>query len=188
MSSDKRRKRAAARLVFAPPPRRSSSPHCSSSPVSAHPPTTPCLHSHSGASQLTSLGSGAREPDCRADAPARCSHPPSQLTPHPAKRSTLLPIHSLSRPSTPSRPPPLVGLAYRAMSKELRDAPVVFGERRLRDLYNDMKARQFAHNTGQEYQVYLSVDKIHRQVIHGEEHIRLSYARTKDGKDSLGCR
>ncbi|KAF8416124.1 hypothetical protein L210DRAFT_950352, partial [Boletus edulis BED1] len=62
MSSDKRRKRAAARLVFAPPPRRSSSPHCSSSPVSAHPPTTPCLHSHSGASQLTSLGSGAANP------------------------------------------------------------------------------------------------------------------------------
>ncbi|KAF8123666.1 hypothetical protein EV363DRAFT_1089955, partial [Boletus edulis] len=45
-----------------------------------HPPTTPCLHSHSGASQLTSLGSGAREPDCRAHAPARRSHPPSQLS------------------------------------------------------------------------------------------------------------
>ncbi|KAF8129875.1 hypothetical protein EV363DRAFT_1336917 [Boletus edulis] len=89
MSSDKRRKRAAARLVFAPPPRRSSSPHCSSSPVSAHPPTTPCLYSHSGASQLTSLGSGAREPDCRADALARRSHPPSQLTSHPASRALV---------------------------------------------------------------------------------------------------
>ncbi|KAF8120907.1 hypothetical protein EV363DRAFT_1367197 [Boletus edulis] len=82
MSSDKARRRSLMSLVFAPPPRRSSSPHCSSSPVSAHPPTTPCLHSNSGASQLTSLGSGAREPDCRADAPARRSHPPSQLTPH----------------------------------------------------------------------------------------------------------
>ncbi|KAF8137432.1 hypothetical protein EV363DRAFT_1535960, partial [Boletus edulis] len=125
MSSDKRRKRAAARLVFAPPPRRSSSPHCSSSPVSAqtlvfappprrsssphcssspvsaHPPTTPCLHSHSGASQLTSLGSGAREPDCRADAPARRSHPPSQLTPHPASRAPILgrrALHALAHP------------------------------------------------------------------------------------------
>ncbi|KAF8431207.1 hypothetical protein L210DRAFT_950486, partial [Boletus edulis BED1] len=34
------------------------------------------------------------------------------------ERSALLPIHSLSHPSAPSRPPPLVGLAYRAMSKE----------------------------------------------------------------------
>ncbi|KAF8125278.1 hypothetical protein EV363DRAFT_637116 [Boletus edulis] len=101
MSSNKRRKRAAARLVFAPPPRRSSSPHCSSSPVSAHPPTTPCLHSHSGASQLTSLGSGAREPDCRADAPARRSHPPSQLTPHPASRAPVpgrRALHALAHP------------------------------------------------------------------------------------------
>ncbi|KAF8443689.1 hypothetical protein L210DRAFT_181231 [Boletus edulis BED1] len=36
------------------------------------------------------------------------------------ERSALLPIHSLSRPSVPSRPPPLIGLAYRAMSKEMR--------------------------------------------------------------------
>ena len=42
-SSDKRRKRAAL-LVSAPPPRRSSFLQCSSSPVSAHPPTIPCLH------------------------------------------------------------------------------------------------------------------------------------------------
>ncbi|KAF8426109.1 hypothetical protein L210DRAFT_3566347 [Boletus edulis BED1] len=34
------------------------------------------------------------------------------------ERSALLPIHSLSRPSAPSQPPPLIGLAYRAMSKE----------------------------------------------------------------------
>ncbi|KAF8435045.1 hypothetical protein L210DRAFT_3648726 [Boletus edulis BED1] len=34
------------------------------------------------------------------------------------ERSALLPIHSLSRPSAPSRPPPLVGLAYRATSKD----------------------------------------------------------------------
>ncbi|KAF8120545.1 hypothetical protein EV363DRAFT_1172848 [Boletus edulis] len=101
MSSDKRRKRAAA-LVARPP--RTARPRLFQRTRPPHP-----------ASQLTSLGSGAREPDCRAD---RRSHPPSQLTPHP-----LLPIHSLSRPSAPSRPPPLVGLAYRAMSK---DEPKVY--------------------------------------------------------------
>ncbi|KAF8122485.1 hypothetical protein EV363DRAFT_1107544, partial [Boletus edulis] len=40
----------------------------------------------------------------------------------------------------------------------LENAPVVFGERRLRDLYNDMKARQFAKNSQQEFHAYLAVD------------------------------
>jgi len=80
---------------------------CSSSPVSAHPLATPCLHSHSGASQLISLGSGAREPD---------------------ERFVLFkfPIHSLSRPSPPSRPPPFAGLAGRAMSKEAYQSVILW--------------------------------------------------------------
>ncbi|KAF8133214.1 hypothetical protein EV363DRAFT_1397457 [Boletus edulis] len=61
--------------------------------------------------QLTPFGSGAREPDRRAHARLGL---PSQAE----ECSALLPIYSLSRPRAPSRPPPLVGLAYRAMSKE----------------------------------------------------------------------
>ena len=115
-SSDKRRKRAAL-LISAPSPRRSSSLQRSSSPVSVHPPTTPCLHFPF---RLTPhVGSGAREPDCRAHAPARCSHPPSQLTPYPAgqapfragERSALSPILSVVVL-------PLLSRADRATSKD----------------------------------------------------------------------
>jgi ATP-dependent DNA helicase PIF1 len=70
--------------------------------------------------------------------------------------------------------------------ERLRNAPVVFGERRLRDLYNDMKAREFAAATGQEYHVYLSVDTIKREPVRGQDRIRLSYARTKESKEALG--
>ena len=61
-----------------------------------HPPH-PASIPHSGSSQLTT------QADCRAHVPARCSHPPSQLTPYPAgqapsqvgERSALSPIHSM---------------------------------------------------------------------------------------------
>ncbi|KAF8130537.1 hypothetical protein EV363DRAFT_1072044, partial [Boletus edulis] len=50
-------------------------------------------------------------------APALAAHaPPGKSGSRPRPKSA--PIHSLSRPSAPSRPPPLVGLAYRAMSKD----------------------------------------------------------------------
>ncbi|KAF8452228.1 hypothetical protein L210DRAFT_3626470 [Boletus edulis BED1] len=49
--------------------------------------------------------------------PALAAHaPPGKSGSRPRPKSA--PIHSLSRPSAPSRPPPLVGLAYRAMSKD----------------------------------------------------------------------
>ena len=68
---------------------------------------------------------------------------------------------------------------------QLRNAPVVFGERRLRDLYNDLKAKEFARETGQEFHVYLAVDKINKQVVQRDERIRLSYAPTKESKEAL---
>ncbi|KAF8447509.1 hypothetical protein L210DRAFT_3359413, partial [Boletus edulis BED1] len=40
----------------------------------------------------------------------------------------------------------------------LCDAPVIFGSRRLRDLYNTIRARQFAEQTNQTYHFYLARD------------------------------
>lgn len=51
----------------------------------------------------------------------------------------------------------------------LCNAPVVFCEQCLRNLFNDMKAKQFMVQTQQEYHVYLTSNKINKQVVQEEE-------------------
>ncbi|KIK76881.1 hypothetical protein PAXRUDRAFT_168539 [Paxillus rubicundulus Ve08.2h10] len=70
--------------------------------------------------------------------------------------------------------------------EDLKDAPVVFGERRLRDLYNDKKAREFAVQTGQEFWLYFARDKLKGQFLVGEQRKRMVRVRTKDSKEALG--
>jgi hypothetical protein len=41
--------------------------------------------------------------------------------------------------------------------EDLKDAPVVFGERRLRDLYNEKKAHEFTSLMGQEYRLICTI-------------------------------
>ncbi|KAN0088120.1 hypothetical protein V8E55_006741, partial [Tylopilus felleus] len=65
--------------------------------------------------------------------------------------------------------------------------PVVFGARRLQDLYNELMARQFANDARKEFHVYLAVDKIAKEVVRGEDRIRLSYAQANESKEALGC-
>lgn len=69
---------------------------------------------------------------------------------------------------------------------ELQTASVIFGTRCLRDLFNQIKAKQFAADTDQEYHEYLAVDKINKQPIEGEERVRLSYVRIKESKEAMG--
>ena len=65
------------------------------------------------------VGSGAREPDCRAHAPARCSHPPWQFTPYPAGQApSWAGSAPRSRPFSLSSFLPLLSRADRATSKE----------------------------------------------------------------------
>ncbi|KAF8125572.1 hypothetical protein EV363DRAFT_1175844 [Boletus edulis] len=68
----------------------------------------------------------------------------------------------------------------------LQDAPVVFGKRRLRDLYNDVKAKQYARLTNQQYHTYLSINKIDKIPVHGDNRLRLSLVRSTGSKDTLG--
>jgi hypothetical protein len=68
----------------------------------------------------------------------------------------------------------------------LRKAPVVFGKRCLRDLYNTSKARQFTSQTHQDYHKYLSADRINKQAIEGQDRVHLSYVCMKDLKEALG--
>ncbi|KAF8119921.1 hypothetical protein EV363DRAFT_1439963 [Boletus edulis] len=112
MSSDKQRKRAAACL-------RTRAPHPASIPI-----PVPCSSLPLGPERVnpTAVHMHLRGvPTC-----PRSSCPTWQVgLPFLAEECTaLLPIYSLSRPSAPShpstplQPPPLVGLAYRAMSKD----------------------------------------------------------------------
>ena len=68
----------------------------------------------------------------------------------------------------------------------LRDAPVVFGQRRLRDLYNEFKAKEYAQRTGKQLHYYLAVDKIKKNRLQGEQRLRVCQIRCKDGKEALG--
>ncbi|KAF8443903.1 hypothetical protein L210DRAFT_952882 [Boletus edulis BED1] len=56
---------------------------------------------------------------CEAFPPALAAHALPGKSGSPEERSALLPIHSLSRPSTPSQPPPLVGLGECLRSSDL---------------------------------------------------------------------
>jgi hypothetical protein len=44
--------------------------------------------------------------------------------------------------------------------KLLCNAPIVFGERHLRDRFNDVHARKFATDSAQEFYSYLSINKV----------------------------
>ncbi|KIK76900.1 hypothetical protein PAXRUDRAFT_28893 [Paxillus rubicundulus Ve08.2h10] len=58
--------------------------------------------------------------------------------------------------------------------EDLKDAPVVFG-----------KVREFAVQTGQEFQLYFARDKFKGQFLVGEQRQHMVRARTKDSKEAL---
>lgn len=67
-----------------------------------------------------------------------------------------------------------------------RDAPVVFGERRLRNLWNEEKAKEYAASSGHEFTYYYAQHFSRGELLTGEDDNRLAFVVPKDSKDYLG--
>jgi hypothetical protein len=70
--------------------------------------------------------------------------------------------------------------------KLLYNAPIVFGERRLQDRFNDVRTRKFATDSAQEFHSYLSIDKVGGCPMTGSDRLRLSTVQSKESKELLG--
>ena len=68
----------------------------------------------------------------------------------------------------------------------LCDAPVVFRQRCLCDLYNKFKAKKYVQRTGKQLHYYLAVDKIKKNHLQGEQRLCVCQIHSKDRKEALG--
>ena len=70
--------------------------------------------------------------------------------------------------------------------KSFCDAPIVFGERRLRDRWNEEKAKEYAVSFGHEFVYYYAQHFSHGEFLTGDYDNRLALVAPKESKDYLG--